>query len=441
MKPEKLPVVKAGWPWKAAFKMIKDPVSFLKTQQKKTGDLYRIDAPIPFVVLSNHEHIRHILQVNWRNYEKGPAYRGFALMLGNGILNSEGDEWKRNRKMIQPGFNRDHVAGLTETMLEVSNEWADLLQQKSLLEKPIEAKTEMIQFSLDIIARVLMGQKLAEKYKARFLPLLQKQYGFVMQHNRSFIRIPKWIPTPSNRLFHQTRKDLHDLVNDILDASSELTESTMVTMLLQATDEQGQKMSREQLRDEFLTLFVTGFETTGNALAWALLLLARHPEIQQKIALEADEISQNGATASSLMRSPWLNATIKETLRLYPSVWIIARRSLGKDVIDGKEIPAKAHIFISNFLAHRDPKFWENPEEFDPERFIKNPDNPSYLPFGLGARMCIGNHFSHMEMLAALYQFCKRFHIELAQERDFAIDPKITLQPLGDIWLRLVNRG
>ena len=178
---KKLKIVKSILPWMAIFKMGKDPIGFLVKHQKETGDLYRIDAPIKFVLVSNHEHIRHILQKNWRVYEKGAAYDGFKLLLGDGILVNNGEKWKKSRRLIQPAFSKKHVEQLAESMHNSSSKWAEQWKKKFDRNEYIEAKSDMVKFALDVLANVILGEDVAKQYNSKFIPLIQDQYDFVLK--------------------------------------------------------------------------------------------------------------------------------------------------------------------------------------------------------------------------------------------------------------------
>ncbi|MDX1446368.1 cytochrome P450 [Lishizhenia sp.] len=434
-KNKQLPLVKGKWPWKAAFDLIKDPIGRTKKQFESHGDIYRVSAPIPFVVVTGYEHAKTILQQNWRNYTKGPAYKGFGLMLGDGILNSEGEKWKKQRKMIQPSFNKEAVNQLYETMSDQVDELIKSWQRKKT--SSIQLKDEMIAISIKIISVVLIGEARSSHYEAKLLPLIQKQYSFVLYHNRNFFKFPLWFPTRRNIVYKKTKEELKQLVHEIIALKKTDNDDTLLCRLIQATDEQGNKMTTDELHDEFLTLFVTGYETTGSALSWALILLAQHKKMQDKLV---EELIENDTHLEGVTRSKWLNGVIKETLRLYPSVWLIARKPIVEDHVNGWKIPKKAHVLICSFIAHRDPKYWQDPEKFLPQRFFNRQDLSGYMPFGLGARMCIGNHFSHIEMMAVLAKMSKAYSFSLPSDQRVEIDPKITLQPKGDLSLNIVPR-
>jgi len=431
--PKELKKIKSWIPKTAVFKMAKDPVDYLIHHQKETGSMYRIDAPIKFMVVSDPDYIKHMLQGNWRNYQKGAAYDGFKLFLGNGILASEGDVWRKNRKLIQPSFSKESIGSIVSIVDRTTQKWSNKWLKQSQQNKNIEAKHEMLEFTLEVISNAMMGEELTQKHKPTFMPLFQSEYEFVLKRNMSLLKLPLWIPLPSHIKFKRSKKIVDDIIYSVIDLKEKQEDHTMLSEILRAKDEDGNSMSKPQLRDEFMTLFAAGFETTGTSLAWCFLLLAKYPEYQ-----ELQELDTNNP--SSFFKSPWLNAFLSETLRLFPSAWIVSRKNVEEDIIDDQRIPKKTTIFISIFGMHRDPRYWENPEEFSPERFIDTEQNPSYHPYGIGPRKCIGSHLSHTIMLYILYQMISKFEISLADDRGYDMDAKISLKPKGDVNLSLKER-
>lgn len=436
--PKELKKIKSWIPKTAVFKMAKDPVGFLIKHQEETGSMYRIDAPIKFVIVSDPDYIKHMLQTNWRNYQKGAAYDGFKLFLGNGILASEGDLWKKNRKLIQPSFSKESIRTIANTVDKTAIKWSNKWLEKSHNNESVEAKYEMLEFTLEVVSNAMMGEEMTQKHKPTFMPLFQAEYGFVLKRNMSLFKMPMWVPLPSHIKFKKAKKVVDDILYSLIDSKEKKADNTMLSEILRARDEDGKGMSKPQLRDEFMTLFAAGFETTGTSLAWCFLLLAKYPEHQQKLYDEIKEIDLNNP--DSVFRSPWLNAFLSETLRLYPSAWIVSRKNVQEDIIDDQRMPKNTTIFVSIFGMHRDPIFWENPEKFDPNRFIDAEQNPSYHPYGIGPRKCIGSYFSHTIMLYIIYHMVSKFEISLANDRGYEMDAKISLKPLGDVNLSLKSR-
>lgn len=436
--PKELIKIKSWIPKTAVFKMAKDPVGYLIKHQTDTGSIYRIDAPIKFVIVSDPDYIKHMLQTNWRNYQKGAAYDGFKLFLGNGILASEGDVWKKNRKLIQPSFSKESIRTIAQTIDKTSIKWSKKWLEQSQKNEPIEAKYEMLEFTLEVISNAMMGEEMTQKHKPTFMPLFQAEYDFVLKRNMSLLKLPLWIPLPKYIKFKKAKKVVDDILYSLIDSKTENEDDTILSEILRAKDEDGQGLSKHQMRDEFMTLFAAGFETTGTTLAWCFLLLAKYPEHQQKLFDEIKAIDLNNS--DSVFRSPWLNSFLSETLRLYPSAWVVSRKNVKEDIIDDQRMPKNTTIFVSIFGMHRDPRFWKNPEEFEPSRFIDAEQNPSYHPYGIGPRKCIGSYFSHTIMLYILYHMVSKFEISLAEERGFEMDAKISLKPLGDVNLSLNPR-
>ena len=436
---KELKTIKSLIPRTAVFKMAKNPVDFLIKHQKKTGSLYRIDAPVKFIIVSDPEYIKHMLQTNWRNYQKGAAYDGFKLFLGNGILASEGDLWRKNRKLIQPSFSKERIKSIANIVDETALKWSNKWLQQSKQKETIEVKYEMLEFTLEVISNAMMGKEETQLYKPLFIPLFQSEYDFVLKRNMSLFKMPLWVPIRSHIKFKKAKKVVDDILYSLIDSKEKHEDDTMLSEILRAKDVNGEGMSKPQLRDEFMTIFAAGFETTGTSLAWCFLLLAKHPEFQQKLYDEIKGI--NLGKSDAVFRSPWLNAFLSETLRLYPSAWIVSRKNVKEDVIDGQRIPKKSTIFVSIFGMHRDSRYWDRPEKFDPERFINAEQNPSYHPYGVGPRKCIGSYFSHTIMLYILYHMVSKFEISLADDRGFEMDAKISLKPKGDVNLSLKPRG
>lgn len=432
MKP---PIIRDVVPWSAAFRVIKNPIEFFKKSARIHKDIYRIDAPIRFYVISKPEHIKDVLINNRAKYTKGPAYKNFSLMLGDGLLNSEGEKWKQQRKMIQPSFNKDYIEKMNSEMLACSDQLALQLTKKE--KSGCSIKHVMQEHATNVIGNILMGKVLFEEYKPKLYPLLMEQYNFVMQQNRSYFKLPLSFPTRRHQAYHHRKRSLDLLVNEIISKSKYSKSETLLTKLLETKDDDGNPMRTEDLKDEFVTLFATGFETTGSALSWIMLLLSSNQDKLKVLTSEIDGLSN--FKSSSLYGAQYLNAVVKEALRLYPPIWIVARRCIEEDHINGFVISPKSHVLLSVFNAHRDERYWDDPLQFKPERFLNDESNEAYFPYGLGQRKCIGNHFAHLQMITTISKILKNFSIEDSNV-ELKIDPKITLQPKGNPKVYFVKR-
>lgn len=438
---KELPLVKGPLPWQAAYRLIRNPIPFLQEHLEKTGEIYRIGAPIPFVLITGPEMIRHVLHKNMDNYRKGQAYRNFSLMMGDGILNSEGEKWGKQRRMIQPAFDPGHLTSLSGRMISLADPLVKRWRGYSRSGTRPDVYQEMLGYATDVIGEFLMGPECSRNYKESLTPLMMKQYGIVLRRNRSFFKWPLRVPTPGNLEYFRTKKRLREMVMQIIRLIGKEWNNSITSHMLKARDDEGKPMSEEELVDEFLTLYVTGFETTGSGLSWAIILLARHPEVQDALWNEMKGIEgDREAIGELLLQSPYLNAVVREALRLYPPIWLIARESIGEDEIMGMRIPAKAHVLMCTLMAHRDARFWDKPDQFRPERFLGLGNHPAYLPFGAGPRMCIGKHFSHMEMISLLYVLCREFRFHWIPGSRLVIIPKTTLQPGTDPGIGIERR-
>jgi cytochrome P450 len=263
-----------------------------------------------------------------------------------------------------------------------------------------------------------------------------------MMQNRTFFKFPLWVPTHRHRRFFKVKKELYRLIQNIISEKSTDPDDSVLSDMIWARDSEGRKMQEHELHDELITLFVTGFETTGNALSWIFIRLAQHPNYQEKLYSEIQDLKvKEDASLKDLMSSTWLKAVINETLRLHPPVWGYPRRCLNGDSIGGQAIPEKAHVHLSIFMAQRHPEYWHNPDEYKPERFVERADHPAFFPFGIGSRMCIGEHLAYLEMYSLVYFLISKFKVELTLHEPVEMLSLITLHPKGDVYLKFSPRN
>ncbi|MEK7256226.1 MAG: cytochrome P450, partial [Bacteroidota bacterium] len=370
------------------------------------GDFYRI----PFFtrsifVATNLEVIRHVLQANQKNYRKSPAYRQLRLALGNGLVTSEGEFWKRQRRLAQPAFHKAQLEELFRTMVAVAERYCRDLHQKTQAGQPLELTKEMMSVTADIALKTLFSSDnkndISEMYRVmtdaqnylvhRTINPHLMPFAYLNGRHRRFRKDMNWFDQTIFRLIEEHR-------------SNPNPPSDLLTMLLSARDEEtGETMSDRQLRDEAITLFAAGHETSANALSWTLFLLAQHPEVLQKLRLEIETVlGDRTPSFEDLRKLTYTNQVIQEGMRLYPPGHAVGREPLEDDEILGQKIKAKSIVFISIAALHRDRRHWEKPHEFYPEHFDpeveKERPRLAYMPFGAGPRMCIGNNFAMMEM-------------------------------------------
>lgn len=384
-----------------------------------------------FVVVHREEDIRRVLVSHRENYPKSVNYRTLKMVLGEGLLTSEGELWKRQRKLSQPAFHHQSIAGFADTMARCTQE---MLERWSAAPagRPFDVHEEMMRLTFRIVGLTLCSVDLDEDARA-----MGKAIHFALHYVNESIewpfRIPPPFPTPRNVRFRVAMGRLERLIKDIT-AERRRTREThhdLLGLLMSATDQEG-AMSDRLLRDELLTLILAGHETTAVALSWTFALLAQHPDIARKLADEASRtLGDRPARFEDLPKLVYTGKVIDEALRLYPPAWIFERQALAEDVLDGYRIPPETIVGICPWTLHREREHFPDPLRFDPERFDADHPPPkfAYLPFGSGPRVCIGNQFALMEMKLVLAMIAARFRVTLHEKKQIEIEPAITLRP------------
>ncbi|MCB1845064.1 MAG: cytochrome P450, partial [Halioglobus sp.] len=344
------------------------------------------------VFINDPAAVRTLLVRHHQKYRKGPGFERVEMLLGNGLIVSDGDVWRRSRTMIQPAFSRQNVHQLTNLMIDCTRQKARAWRRAVANGETLNVTREMNDFALVLILRAIFG----DDYETRILNGGENPFTFLSKDT-----------SPDLSVVIKLRK-LRELLLEIID--SRRTRKTgsnfdFLAKYMLAVDKQGQPFSDRELLDELMTLIVAGYETSAGTLNWAWYLLAHHPEVMEKLRAEAETYGSEMSRASedpALEGMTWTQQVLDETLRLYPPVWLFSRSALEDDALDGYVIPRDADIYLSPFIMQRTAEFWANPETFSPERFGRDGpytkgDRP-YIPFSLGPRRCLGEYFSFLEM-------------------------------------------
>lgn len=422
-----------------------DPLGLLFECREQRGDVSRIRAPmIDAYVLLRPEHARQVLQENHRNYWKGEIFQRLARFSGNGLLFSEGETWLRRRRLAAPAFHPASVATLAPMMVACSEGVAERWERQP--DTGVEIATEMSGLALDIVSRALFGASV-EGWKERFAENMAFGVEYANYLTRTLLPPPLWFPTRRNLGIRRRMRELEDFLRGAIDERRRSGgRGDLLDMLLEARDpETGRGLDDRELLDECITFITAGHETTAMTLAWCWSLLSRHPEVEARLHAELDAVLSAGPpTAEDLPRLGYTRRVVEETLRLYPPAWSIPRQSHGPDQIGGFAIAAGATVLLSPYVTHRHPEFWENPEGFDPDRFLpeRAADRPryAYFPFGGGQRMCIGREFALVEAQLVLATLARRFRLELVPGHLPRPDPILTLRPKGPVPMTLRRR-
>lgn len=426
--------------WAKEANFTKDILGYFHNSVRKYEGISRaMVGPYHYVNISEPAYIEHVF-THPDIYIKGRDNKTLRFLLGNGLVTSEGEFWLKQRRLIQPLFHKQRlqtfVQKISEKTLAMLKTWEPRAGQV------VDVHNEMTKVTLDIVSQTLMSTEVKGDFKKISDALL-----VIMEGMMRIFKLPWWIPTPRNIGMRRNRAVLDDTIYKIIDdrRSNNNGYDDLLTMLMEVEDaDTKERMTNKQLRDEVITIFLAGHETTANALSFSLYLLAQHPEIKQKINEELQRvIGENEMTYENVMKLEYTGWVIKEAMRLYPPVWGITRDAAREDVVGGYRIKKGDSIAMSPWAVHRHEKYWENPLKFDPERFsptrIKNVHRYAWFPFGGGQRMCIGNNFAMMEMQIVLVLMCSKFNFSVAENFVLDLEPLVTLRPRHGMMLKLTK--
>ncbi len=421
-----------------------DTLLAIQRQQHRVAHL-RIAGRHQYLVLKP-EDAKHVLQENHRNYGRSLAFQILEIFLGNGLLTSDGDFWRRQRRLMQPAFHRQKLVALAQTMIVETANWIDELKQHNT-NRPVNVSQAFMDITMRIVCKTLFGSEVTTQFDGLSVALDTLNY---MANERivSLFRVPMHWPTPGNIRFRRASRQVDDFIYNLINQRRQNitvgvgSGDDLLGMLLSTEDEEAGdwpdsgRMSDQQLRNECVTLFAAGHETTAVSMAWTLYLLARHPDVLARLRQECQTALGDARTPSpEVFRAlPYTLQVVQESLRLYPPAWIMSRLALGDDHIGPYTIPSGTTVMVCPYLLHRDPTNWPDPERFDPERFAPGGQKDqlhsyAYLPFGGGPRLCIGNQFALMEMQILLAMLVHNFTIKSASDLPITPRPLITLRP------------
>jgi len=413
---------------------------------REFGDVSRFKmGPMTIHQVIRPEHIHHVLVQKSGNYVKGLSHDKLRVSLGWGILTSEGELWRRQRRLMQPTFTPKGVTRFAGVMADATRKmlerWQNCREGEAL---PINL--EMMRLAMSVISRSMFSVDISEDF-AQAGEALRFILEFTNQRTMTLIDPPLFLPTPMNRRLKRALKTIDDFLYRIIaERRRGAAGDDLLSVLMQARDpETGQAMSEKQLRDEVLITFFAGHETTAQLLTWAWYLLSGHSRVEQKLHAELAEVLGGRTPAlQDVAQLPYTGMVIDETLRLYSPVAMLARDVVEDDEIGGYHIPGGSMVVITPFITHRHPDFWEKPETFYPEHFTAErvQDRPryAYYPFGAGQRICIGKHFALLEAILVLAEVAQRYQLRLVPGQQIDIEWAGTLRPDHDVMMTLHRR-
>lgn len=399
--------------------MTADAPGFLLETMQRVGPDFRLGVgATTMTVLSSPEALRHVLQQRASAWGRGSTLADTRLLLGNGLIASDPPLWLRQRRTMQPAFHHAHSTRWLEVILSATDRCLATLPAGA----PFSVRQAMLRLTRETIVETLFSDSLADQAEpiADAFAVIEQVMG---ERSVSLAKLPLDTPTPQHERFRAAIAFLDEhLFSLIAKRRAQVDPPTdLLTLLLRATDpETGHGMSDQQLRDELMSTFLAGHETTANVLTWAVALLGQHPKQAALVKAELEQVLGSGApTLESFGQLPRLTAIIRETLRLYPPVWMLAREALEDDEVLSVRMPRGSVVLLTSFLTHRSPSLWREPSTFDPDRFLTETSTDAaawgfrYLPFGAGPHVCIGNRLALLECLVVLARWLQHGALEL----------------------------
>jgi cytochrome P450 len=420
-----------------------DPLSFLTLCSRDYGNIVSLSfGPFSTYLLNDPDLIDYVLKNTNRQFIKSQVLKSNKLLLGEGLLTSEGEFWQRQRRLAQPGFHRQRIIAYADTMVEYTNQMLATWQDGEIR----DIHQEMMQLTLEVVAKCLFDAEVAGEAQE-----VGKALNIALEHfnlrAKTMFLVPDSIPTPENLRFQRAVAQLNKVVYGIINQrrSDGKDPGDLLSMLMRSEDEDGSHMTDQQLRDEIMTLFLAGHETTANTLSWIWMLLSQHPKVEAKLLEELQTVlGGRNPHASDQANLPYTETVVTEAMRLYPPVWRMSRELIEDWEVNGYLLKASSNVFMSQWVMHRDPRYFENPEEFNPDRwaddFAKTLPPGVYFPFGAGPRVCIGQGFAIMESVILVAAIAQKFQISLVPEHPIELQPSITLRPKQGIKVKLTKR-
>lgn len=426
----------------------KAPFGFLEQAARQHGSFVRLMVgPKPVYLVSDADLFQHVLRDEVKNYRKSPfLYNAAKMMVGEGLLTSEGDFWLRQRRMIQPQFHRQRIAFFANIMTDAMNEVMQEWERSDAPDQPVELGARMAHLTVEMVSRALFG--------THTLPLDEiGKLGQEMVAAANYVAlrgympfVPQSIPLPGHGRFQQAMKRLTQAVNTIIAAgeNGDSEGDNLINMLMEVVDEETQEgMTHAQLFDEVMTVFSAGFETTATALTWLWVLLAQSPAVEEKLRAEVSAaLGDRTPTFDDLPKLGYCRQVFQEAMRVYPPIPMLPRTAQEDDVANGYNIPKGTILLMFYYGLHHNPAYWPQPEVFDPARFssaaqAEGRHRFAYLPFSAGPRQCIGMDFAIMEGVLALAMLVQRYRVSLVPDQDMTPNLSATLKPRKDIYVHM----
>lgn len=409
------------------------------------GDVVRLPMfPHPLYLVRHPDAVQHILRDRAQRYRKGNLFKSIASVQGQGLLTSEGGFWRQQRRLMQPVFRQQHVNGFYEVVIEEAQSLVDGWRRAAQTREPVNVTAWLHRLAFRVAGRALLGlhakelDPMARQIEAIAAPL--------MHHLASGNPRYAWLPTPRTRRFRHALRTYHDIAQHIINRRRQTqspncaADTDLLSRLIHPRHAEA-SLTSKQLRDEIITFIGAGVETSATALSWTLYLLARHPKVSRRLQVEIDDrLAGRAPLPNDPEHLPYGRMILEETMRLYPPSAVLPRQANTADHIGGYSIPKHALVLMSQYVTHRHPDFWPDPERFNPEQAAKQ-HRFAYFPFGAGPRACIGKPLALLEMHLTLVTIAQTYALRLMPERPVQPALGATLHPRGGLWMTVHERS
>lgn len=426
----------------------RDAPSYFCDLRREYGDMVRLPLGFFTVHLPFHpQAISYVLQGHNANFVRGKGYDFFRPFMGTGLLTTDGQEWKSRRLAVNPLFHRTAIEGMGTAMVEATGRVLDRWEAAG--DGDVDVVPEMMHVTLDALGRAMFDTDLEPDHDA-VGPAMNTAVQAMVFRGEPRQLVPLALPTPYNRRLRHARDQMYAVIARIVAAhraGHHGDRLDLVSLLLAAQDaDSGTALSDDDVRDELMTVFMAGHETTGSGLAWALAELAHNPAVQEGVRAEVDRVlAGRPPTLADLGRLTYTRQVVDETLRLHPPIWVFPRDAVADDVVGGHLVRAGESVFITPYVTHRHPEFWAAPHRFDPERFapgaVSERPRHAYIPFGAGQRKCIGNAMALQQTHLTLAMVAQRFTVAPAPGYDDRLATFVSLRPPAGLRLTLRSRS
>ncbi len=429
--------------------MGKEPIRSLMHNRRAFGEMYSMYlGPLQVVVSTLAESAQHALKKNHKNYKRSPIVDMLKDQIGNGLLTADGAYWLQQRRLIQPAFHKKRLAELSLIMQQETQTHLSILDKKAESGEQFNFVDEMMHLTFKVVSKALFSTGLSNEMVDEVGNAVDQIQQYMVMKIRTPFLVPYHTLTGRVDEMNRARKVMDDIIYRIIaERRTEEPKGDLLSMLIDSRyEDTGEGMSDEQIHDESIVMMSAGYETSSNALSWTFYVLDQHPEVLARILEEVKAVvpEDQAVGFEHLPKLEYTMRVIKESMRLYPPVWIIDRTSIDKDEMNGYEVPPESNVNFFIYGIHRSERYWDNPHKFDPDRFLKenftDKNKIAYFPFGGGPRMCIGYMFALYEIQMIVAELVRRYKFTYKGEGHPGLEAQITMRPKNLLPMTVARR-